>query len=225
MSAGKKAARTGTFTFRTTSWGANTLKKMLEKKHMDKSHIWYWVIMAVLIVGCIALLYFAMINAKKARQEEAEMSKRRGRARKKRSETADQENEAQRKTRQSSSTQKKSSEQKPSKKKRLWKLTLQDLDSDRKYSIIFYDNIGIGRVREGSRFEKFIVLSKDERISKLHCSIFHEEDRLYIQDEGSRNGTFLNGKRIMDPVMIQRDDVIGVGETHLEVVSVQRESK
>lgn len=177
---------------------------------MDKSHIWYWVIMAVLIAGSVALLYSAMMARKKERLEDAERARKRSRARNRERETAAEGEAAHRKS---------------SQKKRLWKLILQDADSDRRYSIIFYDSIGIGRVRDGEGFEKFISLTGDGRVSKLHCSIIHREDRLYLQDEGSRNGTFLNGKKVVTPSMIQKDDMIGIGETHLEVVSVQRESR
>lgn len=54
-------------------------------------------------------------------------------------------------------------------------------------------------------------------MSKLHCAVIRKEDKLYLKDMGSRNGTYLNGRRIQQPVVIQRDDVIGVGETKIEV--------
>ena len=48
-------------------------------------------------------------------------------------------------------------------------------------------------------------------------------DKLYLKDLESRNGTYLNGKRIERPVMLQRDDVIGAGESRFEVLKVLRE--
>lgn len=67
-------------------------------------------------------------------------------------------------------------------------------------------------------------LTSDGRISKLHCVIIHKNDKLYVKDEDSRNGTYLNGVRIDRPMEIQRDDIIGVGETRLEVQRILRES-
>ena len=52
---------------------------------------------------------------------------------------------------------------------------------------------------------------------------FSKDDKLYLKDMGSRNGTYLNGKRVTQPVLIQRDDVIGMGETEIEVQSMMRE--
>lgn len=107
--------------------------------------------------------------------------------------------------------------------KRQWKLILENLDTWQKYEYIFYDNIGIGRSRNSSEFEKFLTVQDDPRVSKVHCAIIRKEDKLYVKDVGSRNGTFLNGKRIHQPVMIQKDDVLGVGETQIEIKKVLRE--
>ena len=49
-------------------------------------------------------------------------------------------------------------------------------------------------------------------------------DQLYLKDEGSRNGTFLNGQRVEQPMPLQKDDIIGVGGIRLEVQRVLRES-
>ena len=107
--------------------------------------------------------------------------------------------------------------------KKQWKLILENLDTWEKFDFIFYDNIGIGRSRNSSEFERFLSVQDDPRVSKLHCAVIRKEDKLYLKDMGSRNGTYLNGRRIQQPVVIQRDDVIGVGETKIEVKKVLRE--
>ena len=47
-------------------------------------------------------------------------------------------------------------------------------------------------------------------ISRRHCQLSHNEGVLKIRDLGSRNGTYLNGKRISEAV-IQAGDYIKVG--------------
>ena len=111
------------------------------------------------------------------------------------------------------------------KKRRQWKIILEDIDSWDKYSFTFYDTVGIGRGKDGSMYEKYLPIMGDGRVSKLHCVIVHRGDKLYLKDEGSRNGTFLNGTRIDRPVVIQRDDIIGIGETRLEIQRILRESE
>ena len=111
------------------------------------------------------------------------------------------------------------------KKKRQWKIILEDIDSWEKFSFVFYDTVGIGRDREGKMYEKYLPLTEDKRVSKAHCVIVRRGDQLFLKDEGSRNGTFLNGQRIEEPVTLQKDDIIGVGGTRLEVQRVLRESE
>lgn len=107
--------------------------------------------------------------------------------------------------------------------KRQWKIILENLDTWEKFTFIFYDNVGIGRGRNNQEFEKYLSVPDDPRISKLHCAIVRRGDQLYLKDMDSRNGTYLNGQRIQEPIAIQKDDVIGTGETKIEVKKVFRE--
>lgn len=107
--------------------------------------------------------------------------------------------------------------------KKQWKLILEDLDTWEKRSIIFYDNIGIGRKRESDQFEKYYLIKEDTRASKLHCAIISRDGKLYLKDMGSRNGTYLNGEKLERPTILQKEDIIGVGETQIEIKKVMKE--
>lgn len=107
--------------------------------------------------------------------------------------------------------------------RKLWKLVLENLGNWQKSTFVFYENIGIGRGQGYPQFEKFMTIGADPRISKLHCAIIQKDRKLYLKDMGSRNGTYLNGKRISQPVLLQREDIISVGETEIEVQSMMRE--
>lgn len=107
--------------------------------------------------------------------------------------------------------------------KKQWKIILENLETWEKYTFIFYDNIGIGRGSRTPELEKYIMLRDDPRVSKLHCAIIRNGDKLYLKDMGSRNGTYLNGKEVQRPIVIQRDDIIEVGETKIEVKKILRE--
>lgn len=109
------------------------------------------------------------------------------------------------------------------KTKKQWKIILENQETWEKYTFIFYDNIGIGRGNKTPEFEKYITITDDPRISKLHCAIIHEGDRLYLKDMDSRNGTYLNGQSLDEPVAIQKEDVIGLGKTKIEVKKILRE--
>lgn len=111
--------------------------------------------------------------------------------------------------------------QKPEKQQ--WKVILENLESWKKITFTFYDNIGMGRSRNNPQFEKYLSLTDDPRVSKIHCAIIRNGDKLYVKDLGSRNGTYLNEVRITQPVLIQKDDIIRMGETRIEIKSVLRE--
>ena len=104
--------------------------------------------------------------------------------------------------------------------KRRWKIILEDVDQQDQY-----DSLGIGRVSASSEYDKFLSLPEDLRVSKVHCAIIRSGDKLYLRDEGSKNHTYLNGKQIHKPIVIQKEDVITVGETRLEVVKILRETR
>ena len=108
---------------------------------------------------------------------------------------------------------------------RRWKIELEDMSKDEVESFIFYNSVGIGRTNQDVSFEKFMSIPDDKRISKVHCSIIMIDDGLYIKDEGSKNHTYLNGKKIQKPVLLQKEDVITIGETNIEVVKIYREAE
>ena len=65
---------------------------------------------------------------------------------------------------------------------------------------------------------KDCTISLDDRtVSTLHARFFRNGGRLVVEDLGSTNGTYLNGKKIGGEVSLQRGDRVTVGETVLEV--------
>ena len=177
--------------------------------------MWYWIVMIVLAVGSFLMLAVSFAGRKRRNDMAVNV---RGR----RYEDEEDYDELRRRTgREAPQTP----QERPRKKKRRqWKILLEDIDSWDKYTFTFYDSVGIGRGSDGSMYEKYLPILGDGRVSKIHCAIIHKGDSLYLKDEGSRNGTFLNGERIAGPAAIQRDDIIGIGETRLEVQRILRES-
>jgi pSer/pThr/pTyr-binding forkhead associated (FHA) protein len=68
------------------------------------------------------------------------------------------------------------------------------------------DSTTIGRAIENS----IVITSK--RVSREHARIRREGRRVFLEDVGSTNGTFLNDERIFGPVELRDGDRIGVGE-------------
>ncbi len=62
-----------------------------------------------------------------------------------------------------------------------------------------------------------ILLSADTFVSQLHARLFRRDGGLFVEDLGSTNGTFLNGKKVSAPVSVRKGDKIQFGRTTLEV--------
>jgi hypothetical protein len=69
-------------------------------------------------------------------------------------------------------------------------------------------------IRMGRAPQNEIILEA-KNISRFHCQIKRENDRLIIEDLGSTNGTYVNEVRITEPHMLSVGDVVRVGHEHL----------
>jgi len=74
------------------------------------------------------------------------------------------------------------------------------------------DEITIGRA-PGCR-----VNVDDTYVSQLHARVFRRDGRVLIEDLGSTNGTFCNGKKVSGSVALQKGDRVQVGRTVMEAM-------
>jgi serine phosphatase RsbU (regulator of sigma subunit) len=56
----------------------------------------------------------------------------------------------------------------------------------------------------------------DPFASRLHAEIRREGDHILLVDNGSANGTFLNGQRVTGAIRLEVGDLIRIGETEIE---------
>jgi S1-C subfamily serine protease len=57
----------------------------------------------------------------------------------------------------------------------------------------------------------------EREVSARHATVYANQGRWWVKDLGSRNGTFVNGNRIIAPTELRNGDRIGVGGTGTEV--------
>jgi hypothetical protein len=62
-----------------------------------------------------------------------------------------------------------------------------------------------------------IPLENDTFASSVHARVFARGSELWLEDLGSRNGTFLNSRRLAAPAQLHRGDRVKVGTTLLEI--------
>lgn len=55
------------------------------------------------------------------------------------------------------------------------------------------------------------IMLPDRQISREHARILHTADGFYIEDLGSKNGTFVNGEAVTTPRLLQESDMIQIG--------------
>jgi len=73
----------------------------------------------------------------------------------------------------------------------------------------------LGRTREAE------IFLRDPEVSRRHIRFEAQNGVVYVEDLKSSNGTFLNGRRLAEPLEIRAGDEIDVGTTRLVVISVR----
>ncbi len=62
-----------------------------------------------------------------------------------------------------------------------------------------------------------LVLNDDTYVSQLHARLFQQNGEGYVEDLGSTNGTYVNGKQIAGVTRLKRGDHVQFGQTVAEV--------
>lgn len=62
-----------------------------------------------------------------------------------------------------------------------------------------------------------VATTYDMYSSTTHARLFHQDGRIYVEDLGSTNGTYVNSERITKPTRLGRGDLLQVGGTVFQV--------
>ena len=102
---------------------------------------------------------------------------------------------------------------KPAGKK--YKVTLVQIgkNTQTKYDIDLYDSYSIGRSASKSK----LAMPNDTALSSHHCTLLTKDGKVYLKDEHSTNGTFVNGVPISGNFELNQDDVILLGSYEYRV--------
>lgn len=79
-------------------------------------------------------------------------------------------------------------------------------DKGRVFPLAVAGEVLVGRGRQA------VVKLADPRVSRIHCQVEIEPDRVLLTDLDSAGGTFVNGRTI-DEHFLQAGDIIQVGDT------------
>jgi len=57
------------------------------------------------------------------------------------------------------------------------------------------------------------IVIEDPQVSRRHAQLTRQGDSYLIEDIGSTNGTYVNGKRVTAPMLLSNGDMIGLADT------------
>jgi predicted component of type VI protein secretion system len=70
------------------------------------------------------------------------------------------------------------------------------------------------------RHDDCLIRIKSAQVSRRHCEVFEDSDKLTIRDLGSSNGTFVNGKKVSGQQALKPGDELTVGAVTLRVAKL-----
>jgi pSer/pThr/pTyr-binding forkhead associated (FHA) protein len=85
----------------------------------------------------------------------------------------------------------------------------EETQEEREYAISEVERY-VGRVSTND------VVIADSQVSTRHCRIVPRGEAFWLEDLGSRNGTYANGVRIEEPRKLENEDLIKIGTTLLK---------
>jgi hypothetical protein len=93
-----------------------------------------------------------------------------------------------------------------------WRLILVEPAAEAGATFPIDDEVTLGRGGGCS-----VPLAFDTFVSQVHARAFDRDGVLWVEDLGSRNGTFVDGAPVHEPVRVAKGARLQVGETVLEV--------
>ena len=100
----------------------------------------------------------------------------------------------------------------PKRKGKQWRLVLVEPAAEAGAAYAVDDEITLGRGGGCT-----VPLGFDTFVSQVHARAFDRDGALWVEDLGSRNGTFVNGEQVHEPTKLTKGARVQVGETVLEV--------
>ncbi|MBI5723624.1 MAG: FHA domain-containing protein [Planctomycetes bacterium] len=85
---------------------------------------------------------------------------------------------------------------------------IQGPDKGKKFDLAIGENI-IGRSPDCA------IFLSDKTVSRAHANLVARDGKWFLEDQGAANGTFINGVRINQPMVVNRGDQIRCGSTLL----------
>lgn len=100
---------------------------------------------------------------------------------------------------------------------RMWEAYFEIPETGKRIKVVFPEKMAIGRKKEDMQEYPNLVIPEDKLISGKHCILSGKHGILTIQDAGSLNHTYLNGKKVIKPMQVPNGSLINIGKTNIVV--------
>ena len=99
------------------------------------------------------------------------------------------------------------SDNNPQKASLLIQLIRVGISESKSFSLTVTESLTMGRNPELAVFS----LPEDKSLSGLHCTFYYRNGSLFLEDNNSTNGTYVNGVPIKGIIRLNRDDILLIG--------------
>jgi pSer/pThr/pTyr-binding forkhead associated (FHA) protein len=89
------------------------------------------------------------------------------------------------------------------------------LDSEAKIHYLKEFKIETIKIGRGSQCD---LILNDPSVSGRHATISYTDEQWWIEDEGSRNGTYLNNNKLTNPTILVNEDMIRFGDERIKII-------
>jgi pSer/pThr/pTyr-binding forkhead associated (FHA) protein len=94
-------------------------------------------------------------------------------------------------------------------------ITFGILDSEAKIHHLKEFKIETIKIGRGSQCD---LILNDPSVSGRHATISYTDEQWWIEDEGSRNGTYLNNNKLTNPTILVNEDMIRFGDERIKII-------
>lgn len=85
------------------------------------------------------------------------------------------------------------------------------------YEIIFQNSVIIGRNIEKRQYGEIFLEIHDRQVSRRHCKVTYHSGRYFVEDLGSKNGTYLDGKQVTEPRLLKNGAILQIGKCDYQI--------
>lgn len=90
------------------------------------------------------------------------------------------------------------------------------------YEIIFKNSVIIGRNIEAKQYGEIFLEIHDKQVSRRHCKVTYHSGRYLVEDLGSTNGTYLDGKQVTEPGFLKNGAILQIGKCDYQIYISRR---